>query len=145
MASSNEVDMVASLCLTSPWHSTSLMMTSSNGSISVLLVLCAGNPPVTGGFPLQRPVTRSFGEFFDLRLNKRLSKQSGRRWFDTPSRSLWRHNTAYFSPFPTSNFWSKILLWAFTCCYIFLPTDFIWLPNTVASFSIEFLKWLCSS
>ena len=28
---------------------------------------------------------------FDLRLNKRLSKQSRRRWFDTPSYSLWRH------------------------------------------------------
>ena len=29
--------------------------------------------------------------FFDLRRNKRLSKQSRRRWFETPSRSLWRH------------------------------------------------------
>ena len=29
--------------------------------------------------------------FFDLRLNKRLSKQSGRRWFETPLRSLWCH------------------------------------------------------
>ena len=34
---------------------------------------------------------RSFDAFFDLRLNIRLSKQSGRRWFETPSRSLWRH------------------------------------------------------
>ena len=46
---------------------------------------------VTGGFPSQRPVTLSFYVFFDLHLNKRLSKQSGRRWFETPSRSLWRH------------------------------------------------------
>ena len=38
-----------------------------------------GNPPVTGGFPSQRPVTRSFDVYFDLRLNKRLSKQSRRR------------------------------------------------------------------
>ena len=53
--------------------------------------LCEGNPPVTGGFPSQRPVTRSFGVFFDLRLNKRLSKQSRRPWFETPSHSLWRH------------------------------------------------------
>ena len=37
------------------------------------------------------PVTRSFDVFFDLRLNKRLSKQSRRRWFETQSRSLWRH------------------------------------------------------
>ena len=32
--------------------------------------------PVTGEFPAQRPVTRSFDIVFDLRLNKRLSKQS---------------------------------------------------------------------
>ena len=31
------------------------------------------------------------GLFFDLRLNKRLSKPSIRRWFQTPPRSLWRH------------------------------------------------------
>ena len=29
--------------------------------------------------------------FFDMRLNKLLGKQSRRRWFETPSRSLWRH------------------------------------------------------
>ena len=51
----------------------------------------AGNSPVTGEFPSHRPVTRSFDVFFDLRLNKRLSKQSRRRWFETPSLSLWRH------------------------------------------------------
>ena len=42
------------------------MMTSSNGNISALLALCAGNSPVTGEFPAQRPVTRSFDIFFDL-------------------------------------------------------------------------------
>ena len=45
------------------------------------------NPPVDLS---QRPVTRSF-VFFDLRLNKQLSKQSIRRWFETSSLSLWRH------------------------------------------------------
>ena len=39
----------------------------------------------------QRPVTRSFDVFFDRRLNKRLSKQSRCRWFETPSHSLCRH------------------------------------------------------
>ena len=48
------------------------------------------NPPVTGGFPSQRPVTRSFDDFADLHLNKQLSKQSRRRWIETPSRLLWR-------------------------------------------------------
>ena len=45
-------------------------------TFSVLLAISAGNSPVPGEFPTQRPVTRSFGVFFDLRLNKRLSKQS---------------------------------------------------------------------
>ena len=60
-------------------------------TFSALLALCAGNSPVIGEFPLQMPVTRSFDVFFDLRLNKRLCKQSGRRWFETPYWSLWRH------------------------------------------------------
>ena len=47
---------------------------------SALLALCEGNPPVTGGFPSQRPVTRSLDAFFDVRLNKGLSKQSRCRW-----------------------------------------------------------------
>ena len=66
-------------------------MTSSNGNISTLLALCDGNPPVTGGFPSQKPVTRGVDVSFDLRLNKRLCIQSRRRWFETPSSSLWRH------------------------------------------------------
>ena len=60
-------------------------------TFSALLAICAGNSPVTGEFPAQRPVTWSFDVFFDLRLNKRLSKQSWGWWFETPSRSLWRH------------------------------------------------------
>ena len=46
--------------------------------------LC-GNSPVTGEFPAQRPVTRSFDVFFDLRLNKRLSKQWWGLWLKTRS------------------------------------------------------------
>ena len=60
-------------------------------TFSTLLALCAGNSPNTGEFPSQRPVTWSFDVFFDLRRNKWLSKQSRRRWFETPSRSLWDH------------------------------------------------------
>ena len=60
-------------------------------TFSALLVLCAGNSPVTGEFPTQRPVTRSFDVFFDLRLNNGLSKQSWGWWFEAPSHPLWRH------------------------------------------------------
>ena len=54
-------------------------ITSSNGNISALLVLCAGNSPVTGELPSQRPMTRNFDAFFDLCLNKRWCKQLKRR------------------------------------------------------------------
>ena len=60
-------------------------------SFSALLDLCAWNSPVTGEFPSQRPVTQSFDVFFDPRLDKQLGKQSWGLWFETPSRSLWRH------------------------------------------------------
>ena len=58
-------------------------------TFSALLAICAGNSPVTGEFPAQRPATRSFDVFFDLRLNKQFSKQSWGWWFEPPSRSLW--------------------------------------------------------
>ena len=66
-------------------------MMSSNGNIFRVTGLCAGNSPATGEFPAQRPVTRSFDVFFDLHLNKRLSKQWRGWWFETPSCPLWRH------------------------------------------------------
>ena len=66
-------------------------MTSSNGNMSALLALCAGNSPVTGEFLSQRPVTRSVAVFFDLYLNKRLTKQSWCQWFEAPSCPLLRH------------------------------------------------------
>ena len=63
-------------------------------TFSALLAICAGNSPVSGEFPAQRSVTRSFDVFFDLRLNKQLNKQSWGWWFERLSRSLWRHCNA---------------------------------------------------
>ena len=60
-------------------------------TFSTLLALCAGNSPVSGEFPAQRPVTQTFDVFFDLRLIKRLSKHSLGWWFETLSHPLWRH------------------------------------------------------
>ena len=60
-------------------------------TFSALLAICAENSPVTA----QRPVTRSFDVFFDLHLNKRLSKRSRGWWFETPSCPLWRHCNGY--------------------------------------------------
>ena len=53
------------------------MMTSSNGNILRVTGLCAGKSPVPGEFPAQRPVTRSFDVFFDLRVNKRFVNNRG--------------------------------------------------------------------
>ena len=55
--------------------SASMMMTSSNGNIFRVTGHLCGEFTGSGEFPTQRPVTRSFDVFFDLRLNKRLGKQ----------------------------------------------------------------------
>ena len=60
-------------------------------TFSTSLAFCAGNSPVTGEFPTQRPVTRSFDVFLYQRVNQHLSKQWRDWWFETPSCSLWRH------------------------------------------------------
>ena len=69
-------------------------------TFSAWLAICAVNSPVPGDFPIQRPMTRSFYVFFDLRPNyvffdlrpnKQLSKHWWGWWFETPSRPLWRH------------------------------------------------------
>ena len=68
-------------------------------NFSALLAICAGNSPVPGEFPAQRPMARCFDVFFNLRLNKRLSKQSWGWWFETLSCQLWRHRNVllYFA------------------------------------------------
>ena len=65
------------------------MMTSSNGNIFRVTGPLGGNSPITRELPPQKPVTQSFDVFFDIRLNKRLSKQS-RGWW------LRRHRTHYY-------------------------------------------------
>ena len=66
------------------------MMTSSNGNIFRVTGPLCGEFTGPGEFPTQRPVTRSFDVFFDLRPNKQLSKQPRGWWFETPPWSLWR-------------------------------------------------------
>ena len=87
------------------WH-INPMMTSSNGNIFYVTSPLCGQSPVASDFPAQRSVTWSFHVFFDLCLNKRLSKQSWGWWFETPSRPLWRHcndiPTDYLNDSPVS-------------------------------------------
>ena len=70
---------------------TYIMMTSSNRNIFRVTGPLCGEFTCPRWVPLQRPVTRSFDVFFDLRLNKRLIKQSWCWWFETPSCLLWCH------------------------------------------------------
>ena len=66
-------------------------MTSSNGNVFRVTGPLWGESTGSGGFPSPRPMSRGFDILFDLCLNKRLSKQSRRQWFEAPSCSLWRH------------------------------------------------------
>ena len=67
------------------------MMTSSNINMFRVIGHLCGEFTGPAEFPAQRPVKQSFDVFFDLRLNKGLSKQSWGWWFETLSRPLWRH------------------------------------------------------
>ena len=84
-SSSSSTTMAGTMTITIAWWRHQME------TFSALLAIWAGNSPVTVEFPSQRPVTRSFDVFFDLHLNKRLSKQAKRRWFEKPSRLLWHH------------------------------------------------------
>ena len=68
-----------------------IMMTSSNENIFRVTGHLCGEFTGHRWIPRTKAVTRSLEVFFDLRLNKPLSKQSWGWWFETPSRSLWRH------------------------------------------------------
>ena len=67
-------------------------------TFSELLAICMGNLLVTGEFPAQRPVMQSFDVFFDLCLNKQLSKQLWGWWYEMPLRPyditvmIWNHS-----------------------------------------------------
>ena len=78
-------------------------------AFSAALAICAGNSLVIGEFSSKRPVMRSFDVFFDLRLNKRLSRPSSCRWFETPSRSLWRHCNEMPAPYRTQRAHNAII------------------------------------
>ena len=90
-------------------------------TFSVLLALCA----VTGGFPSQRPVTRSFDVFFDLHLNKRLSKQSRLWWFEMPSYSLWCHCNGGMGHFWEPVYWGYLYLHENSLVSIEISTEIV--------------------
>ena len=92
-------------------------------TFSALLVLSAGNSPVPGELPAQRLVTRSFAVLLDLRLNKRLSKQSCGRRYETSSYPLWRHCNGQYR-----GWWCPV------------PQRWHWLRNLREIFHVERLQ-----
>ena len=83
---------------TLPWYFLATWWRHHMETFSALQAICAGNSPVAGEFPTQRPVTQRFGVFFDLRVNKR-------RIYSKPLStsvmnhhySWWRHQMETFS------------------------------------------------
>ena len=115
-------------------------MTSPKIIFSAWLALCEGNSPITGGFASQRPMTHSFAVFLDLRPNKRLSKQSSCRWFETPSCWLWRHCNATWPPYSNALLYDLCLVfWLKFHCNLF-PKDkwtIIWINDGLIYWSIH--------
>ena len=98
-------------------------------TFSALPAICAGNSPVPGEFPAQRPVTRSFDVFFDLHPNKRLSKQSRGWWFETPSCSSWRHRNVHATSATLSiNYgsWNPLPIVLLRVLRCMLPVNSLW-------------------
>ena len=91
-------------------------------TFSMLLALCEGNPPVTGGFPSQRPVMWSFDIFLDVCLNKQLSKHSTCQWVEMPLHWLWRH--------------CNDILWTHKRQPVYQPWD-TWCPGAMVVSSLE--------
>ena len=113
-----------------------------------------GISPFTGEFPTHRPVARCFDVFFDLHMNKRLSKQSRRRWFETLSRvtvmwqflqrGSWKDSENMFNEhcsferkvFCVLNIWNKDIF----CNYFFgLQNNDIWIKFHPWQFQIQWL------
>ena len=67
------------------------LMTSSNGNIFRVTLFLWGDFIGHRCILLTKARDGELWYFFDLRWNKRLSEPSRHRWFEAPSRSLWRH------------------------------------------------------
>ena len=114
---------------------------------SALVAIYAGNSPVPCEFPAQRPVTRSFDVFFDLRLNKRLSKQSWGWWFETLSHPLWRRRNGLWisvaqMPVDQATTWQKFNDWPLHAYSVISHQWVTLMPFLKAMLSYHLFDWL---
>ena len=113
------------------------------------------HPSGTSKFPTQKPVTRIFDFFFNLRLNKRLNKQSRGCWFETPPRPFWRHCNTCICATPATrvdhsklNIIYDILIWttevfaSLTYCHNTITpfNEYFWLSSTGINICFRFIK-----
>ena len=91
------------------------IMTTSNGNIFRITGPLWQESTGDRWIPFTRVNNADFDVFCNVRLNKRFSKQSKRRWFDTPSRSLWRYCTIavlfMITPFTVLLCFALLWLW----------------------------------
>ena len=107
-------------------------------TFSALLAICAGNSPVPGEFPTQRPVMWSFDVFFDLRLNKWLSKQFWGWWFEMLSCPLWHDRSGCIYTYGFPNIHGLILM--ILCWKKKISWSVLWLTNhKVVPFNVVLL------
>ena len=97
------------------------------------MALCERNSPVTGEFLSQRPVTWSIDGFFDLRLNKQLSKQLRHWWFEMPSHSLWCHCNG-------RGIIENVIVFWWVCVFNLIQHDTVW----ILFFCLKDEFWRCS-
>ena len=95
------------------------MMTSSNGNIFRVTGHLCGEFTGPRWIPHTKASGAGFDVFFDLGLNKRLSKQWWGWWFETLSRLLWRHRNETTKSEPCEYFWDICCTW---CTGIILGT-----------------------
>ena len=102
-----------------------------------LMALDDGNPLVTGGFPLQRPLTRSFDVIYVMPLCKRLSNRPRRQWYETPSRSHHDVTAMAVEEISNGNISSHIDIREDTTCHRRL-----WTHKWDAIGNVSPIKWL---
>ena len=108
------------------WFCISMMTSWYNGSIFCVIGPLWGEFTGHWCIPFTKVSGAGFDVFFDLHLNKRLSKQSRHRWFETPSRSLWSQcNATAVTPVLTHWRYRSLVLSPRVD-----DTDFSWLTST---------------
>ena len=96
------------------------------GTFSALLAIFAGNSPVTGEFPAQKPVTRSFDVFFDLCLNK--------GWVNSREAGELRHHRTHYD----------VTVMKFDLNFI-LPNPMTWSPQMFVRDTTVIESWCVRS